>query len=123
MMLDLVCEADDVGLPGPIYAGYRWQSWGLSWSGYVLNMWLPTVRDNIGTDVVRTDLVMILLFDMLTSILHAFALRTSLLRVLKVTIAATHKTRVIGKSQIAYGPSTDGNGQTAVMERFLYDSL
>ena len=66
---------------------------------------------------------MILLFDMLTSILHAFALRTSLLRVLKVTIAATHKTCVIGELKIAYGPSTDGNGQTAVMERFLYDSL
>ena len=59
---------------------------------------LPTVHDNIGTDVVRTDLVMILLFDTLTSILHAFALSTSLLRVLKVTIAAAHKTGVIGES-------------------------
>ena len=84
---------------------------------------LPTVHDNIGTDVVRTDLVMILLFDMLTSILHAFALSTSLLRVLKVTIPAAHKTTVIGESQIAYGPSTDGNGHAAVMECFLYDAL
>ena len=84
---------------------------------------LPTVHDNIGTDVVRTDLVMILLFDMLTSILHAFALSTSLLRVLKVTIAAAHKTGVIGESQIAYGPSTDGNGRAAVMGCFLYDPL
>ena len=44
---------------------------------------LPTVHDNIGSDVVRTDLVIILLFDTLTSILHAFALS---IRVLKVTI-------------------------------------
>ena len=56
-------------------------------------------------------------------ILHAFALSTSLLRVLKVTIAAAHKTSVIGESQIEYGPSTDGNGRAAVMECFLYDPL
>ena len=61
---------------------------------------LPTVHDNIGSDVVRTDLVIILLFDTLTSILHAFALSTSLLRVLKVTIAAAHKIGVIGESDV-----------------------
>ena len=61
---------------------------------------------------------MILLFDMLTSILHAFALSSSLLRVLKVTIAAAHKTGVVGESQIVYGPSTDGNGRAAVMVFF-----
>ena len=66
---------------------------------------------------------MILLFDMLTSILHAFALSTSLISVLKVTIAAVHMTGVIGTSQIAYEPNTDGNGRVAVIECFLYDPL
>ena len=43
--------------------------------------------------------------------------------VLKLTIAANHKTDVVSKSYIAYGPSTNGDGCVVVMECFLHDLL
>ena len=55
-------------------------------------------------------LVVTLLFSVLTSIPYAVALYESVGEVLKFTTAATHKIEVVGKSQAAYGPSTNGNG-------------
>ena len=40
----------------------------------------------------------------------------SVVEVLKFTIAAAHKIDVVGKSWVAYGPSTNGDGCVVVME-------
>ena len=43
--------------------------------------------------------------------------------VLKFTIAAVHKIDVVGKSKVAYGPATNGDGCVVAMECFLHDLL
>ena len=42
---------------------------------------------------------------------------------LKFTIAAARKTDVVGKSQVAYGPSTNGDTCVVFIECFLHDRL
>ena len=68
-------------------------------------------------------LIVILLFSVLTSIPYAVALFESVGEVLKFTIAAAHKTDVVGKSQVAHGPSTNGDTCVVFMECFLHDRL
>ena len=69
-------------------------------------------------------LVTILLFPVLTSIPFAIALSMSLsVRSWKFTIAAAHKIDFVGKSWIAYRPSTNGGGCVGAMECFLTDRI
>ena len=43
--------------------------------------------------------------------------------VLKFIFATAHKINVVGKSWVAHGPFTNGDGHVVVMECFLHDLL
>ena len=65
---------------------------------------------------------MILLFSVLISILYArCSVYKSVGEILKFTIAATHKINVIGRSHVAYGPSSNGDGCVVVLECLMRD--
>ena len=67
-------------------------------------------------------LVMILLFSVFHSV-YRCSVYESVGEVLKFIIVAARKIDVVGKSQVAYGPSTNREGCVVITEWFLHDLL